>query len=228
MTAIPASFTALVLAGSRQGADPLAGLEGYRHKALIELGGQPLLARVVGALRQAGAARIVVSCDHPEVVSLVRELAVEVAAPAERPSTSVLRALDGMEFPVVVTTGDHALLQPQWVRQLLEECPPEADLGAMLAHRSAIELAVPGTRRTYARFRDGEWSGCNLFLLRTPAARRVAEMWQEVEQHRKRPWKVAARLGLGNLLAYLSGRLTLAEAVRRIGRRAGCMAAAVP
>ena len=37
------------------GADPVAAYGGAPHKALIRLGGETLLARVVGALRAAGA-----------------------------------------------------------------------------------------------------------------------------------------------------------------------------
>ena len=36
-----------------------------------------------------------------------------------------------------------------------------------------VEAAAPGTKRTYLRFADGAWSGCNLFLLATPACGRA-------------------------------------------------------
>jgi GTP:adenosylcobinamide-phosphate guanylyltransferase len=58
-------LNALVLAGSRGGADPVADYAGAPHKALIRLQGETLLARVVGALRAAGADRIAVVSSHP-------------------------------------------------------------------------------------------------------------------------------------------------------------------
>ena len=51
------SFTALVLAGSRGGDDPLARHAGVSDKALIEFNGETMLTRVVAALREAGAGR---------------------------------------------------------------------------------------------------------------------------------------------------------------------------
>ena len=54
-------FKALVLAGSRGGAEPVADYAGVSHKALIVLDGETLLARVVGALRAAGAAEVAVT-----------------------------------------------------------------------------------------------------------------------------------------------------------------------
>ena len=61
-------FAALVLAGSREGAqDPVAAYGGAAHKALIQLQGRSLLSRVAGALRDAGAVRIAVVSSHPQV-----------------------------------------------------------------------------------------------------------------------------------------------------------------
>lgn len=48
-----------------------------------------------------------------------------------------------------------------------------------------------------------------------------------VEADRKRPWRIAARLGLGMLASYALGRLTLAEAITRLGRRIGVNASLV-
>src|SRR6185369_15359784 len=48
MNAAP-TYTALVLAGTRPGGDPLADYAGVSHKALIEVGGVPMLLRVLRA-----------------------------------------------------------------------------------------------------------------------------------------------------------------------------------
>jgi hypothetical protein len=82
-------------------------------------------------------------------------------------------------------------------------------------------------RRTWLKFRDGRYSACNLFLLRTPEALSAVRLWRTVEAHRKKPWRVAAILGPGMLLGYGLGLLSLDSAVRRLGRKAGVKAAAV-
>jgi hypothetical protein len=74
---------------------------------------------------------------------------------------------------------------------------------------------------------DGGWSGCNLFLLATPRAEAAIDTWSAVEADRKRPWRIASRLGFGTLARYALGRLTLAEAIGRLGRQIGIEAAAV-
>jgi GTP:adenosylcobinamide-phosphate guanylyltransferase len=223
-------FTALVLAGVRPGApDAVAAYVGVPHKALITLGGQTLLARVVGALRGAGADRIVVSTNDADVAAAATALAVEVMPAAGSPSLSVAEAVASLSAPLLVTTSDHALLQAEWITRFLADAPADCDIAALLAPEDAVRAAAPQTERTYLRFADGRYSGCNLFLLRTAGAMPVIRFWRRVEAERKHPWRIAAMIGPSMLLGFLSRRFTLDETVARLGRRAGArvVAAAV-
>jgi GTP:adenosylcobinamide-phosphate guanylyltransferase len=224
-------FTALVLAGSRGGVDPVAAYAGVAHKGLIELGGETLLQRVLRALDAAGAERIGVVADDPAIEAVLREIrlraTVERIAPAPGPSLSVRLGAERLGTPLVVTTVDHALLQPAWIQQFLDAAPDEADVCVLVAPEAAVRAAAPTTQRTYLRFRDGRYSGCNLFLLKTPQALHAVDLWRRVEAYRKQPWRIALMLGLGTLIAYALNLLTLDAAVAAIGRRAGVRAAAV-
>lgn len=222
------TFNALVLAGSRGGADPLAAYAGVADKALIEIAGRTMLSRVVAALRGAGAARIMVAWSSPAVRDHALSLGVEAIAAASGPSASAALGLERLGAPLLVTTADHALLRPEWIAAFLAAVPPQADVAVLLARRDVVEAAVPETRRTYLRFSDGGWSGCNLFWLATPDAAAAIALWREVEDDRKRPWRIVRRLGPLLLLRYLAGRLSLAAALTRIGALAGVRAAMVP
>lgn len=221
------AYSALVLAGSRPGGDPLARQLGVPAKALIDVGGQPMLARVVAALRAAGADPIAVSASDPQVIALAKALGC-TALPAEAgPSESAAAGFRNLGAPMLLTTADHALLQPEWVRDFLDRQRPEADVGVLLARRQAIEQAAPGSRRTYLRFADGAWSGCNLFFLATPRAGEALALWRQVEADRKRPWRIVRKLGPLLLLRYLLGRLSLTDGLAHLGARAGLVVEAV-
>ena len=223
------SLTAVVLAGSRPGApDPVAEAEGVAHKVLATVAGATLLERVVQSLRHCGATEIAVSANNPAVEAEARRLGATLLPTARGPSESVALAFERFGAPLLVTTGDHPLLEADWVQQLVAGTPEDADVSLMLAERTLVEAAAPDTRRTWLSFADGQWSGCNLFLLATPAAANAIAAWRQVEADRKRPWRIARRLGVGTLWSYWRGKLTLAEAMARLGRALGVDAALVP
>lgn len=215
------SFTALVLAGSRPGADPLAAYAGVAEKALIVIDGETMLARVVAALRRAGAGRIVVAASSPAVVDHAFALGALAIPAGEGPSASVAIGLALVNTPLLVATADHPLLRPEWVTALIAGAPRDADVAVLLARREAVERDAPPSARTYIRLADGAFSGCNLFYLARPAAAGLVELWREVESDRKRPWRIVRRLGPLVLLRYLTRTLTLAAALDRLGALSG-------
>lgn len=215
------TFSALVLAGSRGGIDPLADHAGVSDKAMIEIDGATMLARVVGALRAAGAGRIVVVVSSDVVRGEALALGAAAIDAAAGPSASAAAGFALLGAPLLVTTADHALLRPDWVRQFLDDVPDDADVAVLLARRDVVERAVPDTKRTWLRFADGAWSGCNMFWLATPRAAAAIDLWRRVERDRKRPWRIVGRLGPRLLWRYLTGRLTLAAGLARIGALAG-------
>ncbi|MGX7896287.1 nucleotidyltransferase family protein [Tsuneonella sp. HG222] len=218
----------LILAGSRPGApDTVAAGEGVPHKVLAVVEGETLLARVVAAARDFGAPEIAVSANHPAVEAEARRLGATLLPTARGPSESVAIALERYAAPLLVTTADHALLRPEWLRALVAGTPPAADVSLMLARRAAVEAAAPEGRRTWLTMADGQWSGCNLFLLSSANAGRAIATWRQVEADRKRPWRIAVRLGLSTLWSYWRGKLTMAQAIARLGERIDVTAALV-
>jgi GTP:adenosylcobinamide-phosphate guanylyltransferase len=238
LSAAPAStagLTALILAGSRGPGDPLAVYAGVEHKALIEIGGRSMLERVIAALAAVEEiGRIVVQIErpdlldaHPALRAAAGDKTLEVIAAAHSPSSSVLAALERLGTPLLVTTADHALLLPEWVRYFVEHRERGADVCAALAPSEAVLGELPQTRRTWLRFRGRRYSGCNLFYFATPASAGVARIWLEIENQRKRPVKMIRRLGWMTALLYLLDRLSLDGALRRLGRLAGAQLAVV-
>ncbi len=229
------TLTALVLAGTRSGGDPLAAGAGLTHKALIDIGGSAMIEHVVRALDAVPETdRIVIASERPEAFASLPGLrpqacrcAVEFLPAAAGPSATVAAALDSLGAPLLVTTSDHALLRPEWIRSFLDAVPADADVVAALARREHVLAAAPGTRRTYLRFADGDYSGCNLFLLQRPDAAGVIDLWRRMETERRRPLRMMLRLGIGIALRYQSGRLRLGDALARLGQLSGTRVAVV-
>ncbi len=232
-------FNALVLAGRRSSADPLAEARGETHRALLEVVGVPMLVRVVRALRASSSVdRIAVSIDDPSAFEVVPELR-KLQARGEiahhpslpSPSRSVHDALHGglLGDRVLVTTADHALLTPKIIDHFAA-CAEQldTDVAVGVVAESIIRARYPSTTRTYLRFQDGGYSGANLFAFRSQQALRAAEFWGTAEAYRKRPWRLANAFGPMTLLLFALRRLSLEAALERASRVIGCRIRAVP
>ncbi len=233
-----ALFHAVVLAGDRGPGDPVARHAGVACKALVPVRGQPMLLRVLDALAasQTVAGVTLVGPSAAQLAGcapLDQRLARDELAwlePASSPSLSALRALAALPqgTPVLLTTADHALLQPAWVDAFcVQALHSGKDALVGLARHAAVQAAFAQSRRTALRFRDGAYCGCNLFAFITPAGRRAPEFWRHIEQQRKKPHRLAAALGMGTLLAYVLGRLTLEAGLVRLSQRVGAQLGAV-
>lgn len=223
-------FTALVLAASRGGADPLATARNQGHKCLLRVGGEPMLLRVLrtlGASQSIG--RVAISIEDPGVFAAVPGLAslldwrsVAMVASAATPSLSVARAADTLEnpWPLLVTTADHPLLTPAMVDHFCAEAVlAKADLAVGLAAASLVLAKHPDARRTFLRVRGERYTGCNMFALITPKAARAAGFWHRMEAHRKRPWRIVAAFGAAAILRFVAGGMTLEAAMHAVSRR---------
>lgn len=220
-----AGLTALLLAGRRPGTDPLAASRGEALKALIPVAGEPMVTRVVATLLatpEIGPVRVMtqdmvaiaaVLPDHPRLGFLESGNGIAL---------SVSAALRGGEapFPLFVTTADHALLRPEAIAEFLAAAQG-ADVAVGVVERAVVEARFPQTRRTWLRFRKGDWTGANLFYFASSAALPVIESWASVEQDRKKGWKVIAKFGIGLLLRAATRTITLHDAVARAGRKLG-------
>lgn len=205
------------------------------HKALIDIAGTPMLLRVIAALGATPeVARIVIIIEAPALVAGLPGLSeaangkpVDAFPAAGSPSTSVVAALAKYPVPLLITTADHALLQPAWVSHFIAAVPRDADAALALARSEVVLAEMPDTRRTWLRFREGAYSGCNLFWFATPKASDLAALWQQVERLRKQPLKMLGLLGWTYALRYALGRLRLSCAITRLGQLAGGARAAV-
>lgn len=231
---------AIVLAGRRSTDDPLARAAGAPHRALLEIAGEPMLVRVVKLLAaRTTIDQILINIDEPALLDDIGALAslresgrVEIMKSTDSPSRSVLESLEWSDLkagPVLVTTADHALLDDDMLDAFLGDSEKtDADLTLALVSRTTIETRFPETRRTYLRFRDGDYSGANLFLFRSEEAARAATFWRRVESQRKQPWRLARAFGYGSLLLFLTRRLDLASAFDRVSTTIGTRVRAVP
>lgn len=228
MSRLP-KWQAVVLAAGRGPDDPMAKAFGAAHKCGIAVDGIPMLQRVLQAIAGAGMALpVLVSIDDAgagvKAAGPLSGKARMIASDRSAPASAKAAVLETGSFPVLVTTGDHALLTPEMVAHFCaRSLESSADFCVGLATAETILAAYPDTSRTFFKLGTDRVSGCNLFAVTSPKGLALFDTWSAIEQNRKKPWKLVAAFGLGPLFSFLAGKLTLqkafAEASRRIGIR---------
>jgi len=224
---------AIVLAGDRGPGDPLALSAGVAGKVLVPVHGRPMLERVLESVGQARRIkRVVAVCpDSKAHLELLSSSGIgERVDPAPGPAASAARALQRMPSSrdVLLVTGDHPLLQPEWLDSFIDaarDSGAEAVVGVV--DHEEIQKRFEGHRRTHYGFADRSVCGTNLFYFSGPRGRDVVALWQAFEADRKKPWRIVARLGWINLARYLFGRLTLKQATEALSARLGSRIEAV-
>lgn len=208
----------VILAGERPGGDPLAIAEGVANKTQIVIEGQPMLAYVLAAVRGFTPAATIYLCG--QAADVARDVAV--IAPAATPCTSVLRVLETVSLPMLITTADHPLLTPALLNEFYTKAASRtADVCVGMVTLARVMQHYPESRRTRLRFKGGSVSGANLFLLRNDKARPLIDFWRQMEANRKSPLRMLRVLGITPVLRYALGRLSLADVVAIVEARTG-------
>jgi GTP:adenosylcobinamide-phosphate guanylyltransferase len=220
-------YNALVLAAGRGAEDPMAKEFNITHKCLVKTGGKPMLTRVITALESSPhIGKITICIDDPAPVTLAlgaKHDALIVKSANSAPASVLSSIADGkLEWPVLVTTADHALLTPEMINHFVRKsAEADASLTVGLANQHVIEERFPQTKRTYLPFADQKVSGCNLFMLYDADSLKAVAFWRQADQNRKKPWKLVGSFGLIPLLSWALGRLSLAAAFQRASKQLG-------
>jgi GTP:adenosylcobinamide-phosphate guanylyltransferase len=219
------SWTAIVLAGSRPGTDPFAAEHGTDLKALIPVGGVPMVARPVAALLQSPEiGHIRVLTQHAERIAGVlpedQRLVVEESGKTIAATLDALLSDPSTSFPLLVTTADHALLDEAMVAEFCAKADG-ADVAIGLVERHALMARLPETERTWIKFRGGAYSGANLFAFGSARAAKAVALWQSVEQDRKKGWRMIAALGPAVLVGAALRLRTLDQTLASVGAKLG-------
>lgn len=233
-----AGITALLLAGSRPGVDPLATHFDAQSKALVPLAGEAMLSRVARALvDHPRVVRVIVLAQadhaltvHPDSAWMADHPAIRFEHGGDSVSVAVASALEGHSdfYPFLVTTADHGLLDHAMLDAFIGPAEQAGtDVAVAVVERRVLEASYPGNKRTWLRFRGGSYSGANLFWFANPRALNALRLWRTIEQERKRGRAIVAAFGPLMLAAVALRLLTLSSALRLAGRRLGLSATAV-
>ncbi len=151
-----------------------------------------MVRRPIRALLEcANVGRILVLSQSPERIAaaMPEDSRIEFRQSKGTIAQSILSLLEdsSVEWPLLVTTADHALLDSATADEFCARALG-ADIAIGVVERRAMLKRLPDVRRTWLKFRGGAYTGANLFALRSQ--RRSGD--RALELGRARPEKGVA------------------------------------
>ncbi|MEO6432730.1 MAG: NTP transferase domain-containing protein [Sphingomicrobium sp.] len=217
-------WSAMLLAGSRPRSDQDASLM-MGHKTLLQVGGVAMVLRPLKALLDSPAIDRVTVVTQ-DIAALQAVLPKESRVTLDRSEATIAATIadsigrGDLHYPALVTTADHALLDPAMIAEFTTAAAG-ADLAIGVVEEGNLLARFPGSKRTWLGFKGGRYSGANLFAFGSDHVLGAIEHWREVEQNRKKGWRVLAALGPALLLGAVFKLRTIQQSADAVGRKLG-------
>ena len=221
------TIPAVVTAGGRI-AGEFAQAAGTTIKALVPVGGKPLIAFMLNALQHSpGVGPIVVVGPNEILPALSDYPRVRFVPEGETGPENVLRGLSEVRAEVgsgmaLVCTSDLPFVQAGSIAALLDAAPQTADIVFPVISRADYQSAFPASPNVWTRLSGGEYTGGSVLIVRPDALEKNRALIERVFAARKSQWEMARLLGIGFALRFKMGKLTIAEAETRASVLTGC------
>lgn len=206
------TIAAVVLAG---GSDKLAEQEGVSVKALLDVAGKPMVSYVLETLQKLPEIkhRYFVGPNVANLAALVDDFITPGSTLAESLEAGLNLALKQNPDGILVVTGDLPWLTAQALEAFCHL--GDADILYAAIPERVAKARFPEQKRTFAKFKEGKFTGGNVLLLRRGAETQLLPFINRLYSARKNPLRLAGIVGLGTLISLALGRLSIPTLERR-------------
>jgi len=228
-----ASIPAAILAGGA-GDDEVAAAAGATCKALVDVGGRPLIDRVARALQGARLVGEIVAVEGPggELSAGWADPMVPVVRASGRGFLdTVMAAAEALPDAerILLATVDIPMVTPEALDAFAASClAGQAELSYCIVSADEMERDFPGRGKTVVRLREGRFTGGSVVCV---SRRFVVEQGEAIARtfdRRKSKLALAGMFGWGFVVRLALGLLSVADLERRGSQMLGCSLRAVP
>ncbi|GEM49744.1 NTP transferase domain-containing protein [Deinococcus cellulosilyticus] len=219
-------WNALVLGGGDP-SDPFATAHQAPVKPLIDIHGKAMSVYVLEALRDSGRIAHIayIGPTTPAVDALIQQTLPDQGSLIGNLEYGVQQMPAGNR--VLVVTADIPMMTATELREVLDSAP-DSGLVYPIVRKEDCEKAYPGVKRTYAKLKDGVFTGGNIFILKPEIISTFLPRLKEMLANRKNPLKLAGLIGFGTLVRLLTGQLSLKRLEQKVGSILGVSVSAMP
>ncbi len=216
--------------------DLLYPLTQGKSKALLPIGGRPMVQWVLDALDgSARVGRVVVVGLAPTDAALTsrKELlylpnAGSMIGNAQAGIKKIL-ALNPDAKKAIIASADIPCLTSAMVDWMVDTClASDHEIYYGLIAQADMERRFPGSRRSYFALKEGRFCGSDIIMLSTALAGDYNPAWNEIVGARKNILRQASIIGFDTLLLMLLRQMTIHEAEHRAQTKLGVKGRILP
>ena len=194
--------------------------------ALVEVGGEPMVARVVRAAADAASVGVVVLIGGDDALGADQHIPTTGDAAADM--AAGLAALDGCRHALVVPGNIPFTRGAEIEAFICAANDGSTQVAYPLVTKQGCEASFPELRRTYFRLSEGELTGGNALFVDVPTFLADPEIIGKAAQLRREPWKLATMVNPLVLLKFNSGKMGCRDIGDLAQKALGLRAAVVP
>jgi GTP:adenosylcobinamide-phosphate guanylyltransferase len=209
---------AIVLAGG--GPDAVSAMaRNAPNKAFVPVGGVPLVARTIAALRtSSNVSRIIAVAPPATHANEALSGADECRASGSRMLESLASGLAGAppEEPVLIAASDLPVLTSEAIDELVAEAlRRDLDIAYPIVNSKLNFAQFPRARHTWATMFEGRFCAGGVFVIKPRVLDSLRTVLDELGAARKSPLRLAALFGWDIMPRYVLGSLHIADAEER-------------
>ncbi len=220
---------AVVLAG-RYNDGKLKEVSNEALEANIKIAGKPMVQYVLDALAKAKDVASIYLVGPVGELKRYENPRVTVVESGEDIMDNIRTGIQRCQTDfVLVLTSDIPLITPSVLDELMARFEATgADFCYPVCLKEDVERKYPGSKRTYARVKEGTFTGGNVFFAKKKIAEKAWPFLTLMVRHRKSPLKMASFLGWWLLLKIALGRAGIGEIEGRVITLLGIVPRAIP
>jgi GTP:adenosylcobinamide-phosphate guanylyltransferase len=197
------------------------------NKALLDLGGKPLIQWVLDAVSDSKTVNraVIVGLDEDSGLNCSKEVAYlpnhgtmldNIFAGGNK-----LLSMNPDADIIFVISSDIPGITAEMLDWMTEQTSDEDEQDVYYNYitQEDMENRFPGSKRTFTKFKDFGVCGGDLTAFRAQIMTRDGGVWKDLVAARKNILKQASIIGFGTLFLLATRQLTIADAAKRVGNR---------
>ncbi len=207
-------MNAIVLAGEKKGEKANA----IENKALLKINDKYMIDYVLDSLRKVPQIdKIAVVGDEEQLSGAIANKVDYIIQGTDSIIENIMIALDCFtgDKEILLLTCDIPMITHEALEHFIKNAREKnADLCYSIVEKSLNDERYPEVKRTYAKLKEGEFTGGNVFYFNPEIKERCMDFADQMLKFRKSPAKMAGILGFVFLIKLALGILTI-DAIKK-------------